>query len=319
MLIGLLFFGWIYRGVGLSELKMLFVHLRYQWVVIAIAIGLLSHVIRAYRWNMLIKPMGYDVTFKNAFLAIYVMYLTNLLIPRAGEVARCSMISKYDRIPISKLIATVIIERVSDLITLLIISVAIFVCNIKLTITFLEAHPQISSNVTDILSMRTFMLGAVTLLIASLIIFIFHSVLKFRFSYKLQVLKLKVVNSLSSIAQLSCKCRFIGCSLLIFILPMVSLYFFMLSYEPTSKLAVYSGLFVYIMGMFAMIVPVQGGIGPWHFMIYETLSLYGIDKSSGKMFALLAHSAGILVYLFFGVIALVLFPLLNPKFKSRSL
>ena len=47
-----------------------------------------------------------------------------------------------------------------------------------------------------------------------------------------------------------------------------------------------------------MLAPVQGGIGPWHFMVYETLFIYGIDKADGKVFALIAHASTNLIYIF---------------------
>jgi len=62
-----------------------------------------------------------------------------------------------------------------------------------------------------------------------------------------------------------------------------------------------------------MLMPVQGGIGPWHFMVMESLFLYGIDHKDGQIFALIAHSSTSLIYLFFGLVAYALFPLLNRK------
>ena len=63
-----------------------------------------------------------------------------------------------------------------------------------------------------------------------------------------------------------------------------------------------------------MLAPVQGGIGAWHFMVIETLFIYGIDKAHGKIFALIAHTTtNILYYMIFGIIAFVLLPILNNR------
>ena len=75
---------------------------------------------------------------------------------------------------------------------------------------------------------------------------------------------------------------------------------------------------VFLMGGLAMLAPVQGGIGPWHFMVYETLFIFGIDKAQGKIFALIAHtSTNIAYYLIFGMIALILLPILNNSGSSK--
>ena len=62
-----------------------------------------------------------------------------------------------------------------------------------------------------------------------------------------------------------------------------------------------------------MLAPVQGGIGPWHFMVYETLFIYGIDKTEGKVFALIAHTTTNLSMMIFGLAALLILPMINRK------
>ena len=77
-----------------------------------------------------------------------------------------------------------------------------------------------------------------------------------------------------------------------------------------------SNLPILLMGGLAMLAPVQGGIGPWHFMVYETLFIYGIDKADGKIFALIAHATTNLIYLIFGLLALLIIPFVNASEKK---
>lgn len=91
------------------------------------------------------------------------------------------------------------------------------------------------------------------------------------------------------------------------------LYVIFLAFEPTSHLSIETGMITFMMGGLAMLAPVQGGIGPWHFMVYETLFIYGIDKADGKIFALIAHTSTNLIYLVLGLLAFILLPLLNAK------
>jgi len=72
----------------------------------------------------------------------------------------------------------------------------------------------------------------------------------------------------------------------------------------------------FLMSGLAMLAPVQGGIGPWHFMVYETLYIYGIDKADGKIFAFIAHGTTNLIYLVFGLLAIMAIPLVNKWLRK---
>jgi hypothetical protein len=96
------------------------------------------------------------------------------------------------------------------------------------------------------------------------------------------------------------------------------LYVIFLDFEPTSHLSIQIEMITFLMGGLAMLAPVQGGIGPWHFMVYETLFIYGIDKADGKIFALIAHTSTNLIYLVLGLIAFILLPLLNSRRRKKE-
>jgi hypothetical protein len=93
------------------------------------------------------------------------------------------------------------------------------------------------------------------------------------------------------------------------------LYVIFLAYGPTSHLSIQTGMITFLMGGLAMLAPVQGGIGAWHFMVYETLFIYGIDKADGKIFALIAHTSTNLIYIVLGLAALIVLPLINTRKK----
>ena len=83
--------------------------------------GALSHISRSYRWKYLIEPLGYKLGFINSVLAVFSAYLINYTIPRAGDIARATMISKYEKIPLDKTLGTIVAERAVDVICILII------------------------------------------------------------------------------------------------------------------------------------------------------------------------------------------------------
>ena len=88
----------------------------YNWVFLAILLGILSHVLRSLRWMIFFEPMGYHPSFKNTFYAVMVGYFANMAFPRLGEVTRCGILAKYEKIPFNKSFGTVVTERALDLI-----------------------------------------------------------------------------------------------------------------------------------------------------------------------------------------------------------
>ena len=74
----------------------------YFWVFIALIFAFLSHVSRAYRWRYLLKPMGFNIKFWNAYHALMIGYIVNIIFPRAGEASRAGVLSKTENVPFRK-------------------------------------------------------------------------------------------------------------------------------------------------------------------------------------------------------------------------
>ena len=101
----------------------------YWWIILGLFLGLLSHLSRAYRWRFQLEPMGYNIKFPNSFMAVFVTYLINYTIPRAGEVVRASILANYEEVPFEKAFGTIVPERIADLIVM---------CGIILLTLFLQ-------------------------------------------------------------------------------------------------------------------------------------------------------------------------------------
>src|SRR4051812_46970153 len=82
-----------------------------------------SHLSRSMRWKILMKPMGYNPRLANTFFAVMIGYLANLAVPRLGEVLKCTILGKYEKVPADKLVGTILVERAVDVASLLIVFV----------------------------------------------------------------------------------------------------------------------------------------------------------------------------------------------------
>jgi uncharacterized protein (TIRG00374 family) len=321
--IGVLVFWWVYKDEPLDKYKTAFKDLNYLWIIVSILFSVLAQISRAMRWNMLIKPLGYKPRLYNSYLSVLILYFVNLILPRAGEVFRCTILSRYENIPFVKLAGTVFVERMADLITLMFLAVIIILSQFGVFVSFFNAHPEVKENLTNLLSIRNIFFGiAFIFLFVGLFYFSRHYYKKNKGDQgntlikKVRHIKQNFIIGIKSIAMLENKWLFVGHTLFIFVMWLFMLYVIFLAYEPTKHLSLQTGMITFLMGGLAMLAPVQGGIGPWHFMVYETLFIYGIDKADGKVFALIAHASTNLIYIFLGLAALLIIPLVNNRRKN---
>lgn len=109
------------------------------WVVMPVVImSVLSHVSRAVRWKILIEPLGYKPSIKNTFYTVMCGYVANTFLPRVGEILKCSLLARYEKIPINKLLGTIVIERIFDLICYFILIVITFLIQLNYISDFVK-------------------------------------------------------------------------------------------------------------------------------------------------------------------------------------
>jgi len=113
---GLLFIA--FRGVRIATILRDVAQANLFWVSGSALFSVAAFVSRAYRWNLLIEPVGYSPSLKSTTSSLMVGYLANLALPRLGELTRCGSLSKAESIPFIPLLGTVIAERIVDLISL---------------------------------------------------------------------------------------------------------------------------------------------------------------------------------------------------------
>ncbi|MBK7666778.1 MAG: flippase-like domain-containing protein [Sphingobacteriaceae bacterium] len=98
-----------------TEIISAFTNANYFWVFICASIAFLSHVVRAFRWKYLLEPLGYKISFFNAFAAVFIGYFGNYApVMRLGEVYRATIVDRYEKIPFQTGFGTIITERLVD-------------------------------------------------------------------------------------------------------------------------------------------------------------------------------------------------------------
>lgn len=307
--VGIVILWWLYKDMNAGELlKIMKNDVGYGWIVLSLIMGLLSHVSRTIRWQMLIEPVDKRPGIVNTFLAVMIGYLANLAIPRMGEISRCGVLSKYEKLSFSRLVGTVVTERVLDLIMLLLALGLMISLQYNFFADFVHNNMDLSG-LTGFFSSWWF--GLIILFAAGAIIVFRQNILNSQMYFKLKGLWLKFKEGLFSYRSVKNKPLFFFHTFFIFVLYFLMIYVCFFGFPFTRELGPGAGLAVFVLGSFGMVAPVQGGIGPYHFMVISTLLFFGVQAPQAAAFALLVHGSLNGMIIFTGLLSLVAIPLVN--------
>jgi len=253
-----------------------------NWAILASSLifGLLGNTIRGYRWELLIRPLGYKPKVWNLNFAIYGGYAVNFALPRAGEIWRCGVVAKDEKIPFSKLFGTMILDRVLDTVTVLCITIIAFFLNMQFLIK--EGEERIS-NLAEILTSPFLYIGLFACIVV--IVAIFKIFKKNRFIKKIRDLILSMIRDMKMIWRMKTKNR-----LFLYTIGIWASYFFyfyltFFAFDFTRDLGFAAGLVVFSLSSISMGVPSNGGLGPWQVAVIASLAIYGVDNVSATAFA----------------------------------
>ncbi len=276
-------------------------------------VSVLSHISRSLRWRMLLNSDGSKVSFINTFLAVLNGYFANLAIPRLGEVTRCAIISKYEKQNFSKVLGTMVTERLTDIIVLLIMTILTIGLQTSQIAEFINNNPNLGANIEKLTSLP--MLISFGILGISGIFFLIF-LLKGKFD-NIKILKKlsdfikNFFNGIISIKNIKNPIKFIFHSFFIWSMYFITLYIFFFAYEGFSDLGILAALFVFIAGSFGMVAPAPNGVGAYHFMTIQALLIYGVAEEKAATFALIVHGVQTLILVVAGFISFILVPIVN--------
>lgn len=285
--------------VSFKEIIIYFKQADLVFVFLGVFLMLLSHLLRAYRWILVLKEIGYNVSFSNSAMAIFSGYLVNYIFPRAGEFARATAITNYEKVPFNKSIGSIISERIADVLMLFVVIVLALFLEYNNLIDFLLSK----FNKTKVL---TLLLGFSSLLIVSVILF---KKLK-NSSNNLVVFFRGFADGIMSVIKMKNKKVFIFHTLVIWILYVLMFYVTIFSFNELEHLSFGAVLVAFIMASFS-IVATNGGIGSYPLAIFAAFSLYGISKEPSIAFGWIVWGAQTVMVVILGGLSFVIQPLVN--------
>ena len=271
------------------------------WVGLSIFIGILSHVSRAIRWNYLLEPLGYSPRTSNNVLIILTAYLTNLGVPRSGEILRATALATYENVPFEKGIGTIVTERIVDLIMLFLIILIALVLQTDLILEFInEMGLGIISGVIVLL------VGVLGLLVSIRLIKKSTSGI----AVKIKLFLRSLLEGILSIFKMKKKWPFIFHTLFIWGAYIGMFWVIKFTVLETADLSFGAMLVAFVGGAFAM-ATTNGGFLAFPIAVSKSLEIFGVSVVSGNAFGWIMWIAQTLMVVVFGAISFLVLPLLN--------
>lgn len=320
-----IFFIWIFmRNLTPDEKREIydtFIQANYWWIMLSLVIALLSHYSRTIRWMILLKAMGYKPRVKITFFAVMIGYFANLALPRLGEVTRCGILARYNKIPMQKSIGSVVTERGLDLISLGLAFLIAFFVHLdklnqfkKLTIykRAVERYDQIEN--------PGYIYIFSGLLIAGFIYFLYrlrHKISHTKFYQKLVEIINGFFEGMKSLLKIKNPFWFIFHSVFIWLMYLLMVWVVFFSLPETSHFGLDVALAVLVFGSLGIVI-VQGGIGIYPWIVAEILALFSISLTKGYAMGWLLWTGQTLMIIAAGILSMMILPLIKSKSNDAA-
>ena len=305
--IALWIFWFLYRDIEFDQLQAQLASSNWFWILLSLLIAWAGYWLRGWRWALLFRQEAdqLPVSSNRAYHAVMVGYLVNLLIPRAGEVARCTVLTRNNGIPLGQAIGTVLVERSVDLLFLAGTIFTAFLLENELFISLAGQLVNLKSLTSSLLDKLPILLGGA----AVFLLFLYLLGKKYRnhgLVNKFQLFFRQLLSGVRAIGNLKNPMGFWISSVIIWIIYFLTLYTVSQGIESAANLSGGQVLLVMVMGTIGMIAPVQGGIGTFHALVAYILVVFGVPEADGKIFAAIIHGTQMLLVIGVGLISWIL-------------
>lgn len=299
------------------------------WLFVILMAFMVSNLSRALRWNQLIEPLGYQPKTLNTFFATMIGYMINLALPRAGEIAKPATVAKYEKIPLEKLVGTIVVDRTFDVLMLLLVTGIAFLTQFTYLYNFLFGEDKIAvvcsfpiEEQTDALVipwLLLFQIGiGVGLLVLAVIAFRWKTIRETALAKKILALLKSFGAGLQTVFKLKRPGLFLFHTLNIWLMYYLMLYLCFFAYGPTANLSPMAALLAFVFGTFGMVIPSPGGMGTYQVAVTAALAIYGVAEADAFAFSnIMFFTITLFGNVFFGLLAYIILPIYNRGYEPK--
>lgn len=292
----------------------------YIYLLPATLMLLVSHFIRGLRWKILMEPLGYKPSTINTFLAVMIGYWANLAVPRLGEILKCTILARYEKVPADKLVGTIVAERAFDVVSLLVIFfITIFIqYDIIGDFTARTLGSFFSSGAGGLSMVKVGIAVGVVILLIAITVFILKKYREHKLISKIRTVMKGIWQGLISVRYIRNKGLFFLYTALIWALYLLSTYMGFFAMRDMSQYGIKAAFSALSFGSLGMIIPSPGGIGSFQYAVQQVMVLYGITPEKGLSLGMLIWIAQTGIIIIFGTICFLLLPIINKHKNEKS-
>lgn len=294
------------------DIKKSFSEINYIFLVLSAIFGIFSHLSRAWRWKYPLNHLGYQPKLYNSFFTTMIGYFANMGIPRSGEVLRCGILSKYENIPFTKLVGTVIAERVADLIILLVFIATVFFIQFEMLKNYF-----IETGLFKQFSVVKLLVLGVGFLVVMIVFYLILLKSSNTFFMKVRQFLSGIKEGLQSILTMPKRGWFLFHTFFIWAMYFLMFYITFFSLNAVQEVPMAGVLTAFVLGGIS-IAATNGGIGAYPLAVSSVLLLYGVEETTGYAFGWAIWTAQTVMIIVLGLISLILIPKLNSKVLAST-
>ena len=307
IIFGLLLLYFVFQKIDLSVFFARLDLVNYSWIWLSIIISIFEHIIRAFRWNLLMKKDSDSLTTFNTTIVLIVSYFTSLIFPRFNDFVRCYLISKINTIKLSTSLGTVVSERIIDVLSLIVLAVLLLIIEYEIFVNLL----------IDIVGKTNFDFINVVFIVIFIVIVLYVFKIFLKRSDFINAKFKEFKSGLFAFKDVYYRWDFLLSTFFLWVVYYLMGYVIFFALQETSHLGFNAGLAVLVAGTLGMIVPVNAGIGAYHFLVASILLNYTISYEEGLFFATLIHGSQVVSLILFGFVSsILLFVIIRSKSKK---
>ncbi len=285
----------------------------YRWGLLVLLGSFTGNLSRAMRWKLLLIPLNTNkgtnqnpsnsISFWNVWWAMMFGYLVSLGVPRLGEISRCVLVQRSEKLHFESVLGTVVVERAIDMGCLILLVMLTFFFQYDIAATFFQDN--IFTPFQQLIWAKQWILYSLIVLVVIGFVMLWLLWRK-RWFGRLRKFIIGVVTGLSSIYYMRHKWRFLGYTLLIWSSYFLTTYGWFFAVPATQHLGIQAGFFLLVVGTIGKSVPIQGGgMGAYHFLVTKGLGLapFLIAATPALTLATVIHLTQTIFYLVVGGVA----------------
>lgn len=297
----------LFKKVNFSEMLEIIRHgVNYWWILAAMGLSVVSHIIRARRWQLQLDSLDIHPPFMALCCSIFGCYALNIVFPRLGDIWRCTYLSKREKASFTNIFGSMVSDRLADSVTVLLLFFLTLLLATPAINAFLEKYPVGHDILKLLYSPYPWLALAI---VAAAVILIFKwgknsgPVLKIRKTIS------ELWKGFASVVTMKKRGQFIMLTLLLWSCYYFQLYLAFFAFPFTRDLCFQPGtgyglipcLVAFVLSSFAMGIPSNGGLGPWNIAIMFGLALYGVSDAQGTAFSMLQWSGQTVMLIILGL------------------